>query len=390
MRERKLIAVAIVVGLATVLCWPRRCPVELVPLGTETVDIFDDDGNRMCVLTASLRNRESTAIKFDNDAKFEAKVGNRWVEIPNRLTIDGIAPRGSKAWTNELQFLIPEAADACRLGLKYRYPQKRPLGIGDTWARERPPSKLSAWVQQVALRFYPRLYNWLWPVPQSWPERQPWKKLTLDTTLLPRLSKVPSGKTMKTALSLMVMLVLAQSVVLLCLWRENQGLRVSSTQNEQIRSDLAHALESSDAQQAKQQELTDEIARLQEQLHQTGAPSNAAAPTQVVSSLPSTPWPTRPPLGLTTNDLDTTSIHLYTMMNGGGMLWAYFAGKSKEETDALLQSIRRPVVFGRLVSTNGFGIVRSRDGTNYGLSLTFESRAEADAFAAELRGGITE
>jgi len=182
------VATASVAALIAVLGWPSRCPVEPLLFSKEPVEVYDDAGTQMCLLMLSLRNWETAGIVFDGNAAFEAEVRNRWVEIPNSLTVGGLAPRGSPR-TNQMMFLMPAAAEACRIRLKYHFAPSRarlPLGIGDRFARYYPPSELAAGVQHVTLRFSPRLYSWLWPAPTNasswWDRKWPphWKKMALE------------------------------------------------------------------------------------------------------------------------------------------------------------------------------------------------------------------
>jgi hypothetical protein len=173
-RMRWPIAVGVVsiAGLVTLVSWPSACPIVLKPLSNQPIDMVDDAGQMLRLLTLSVHNPKTVALGFDNGPiRFEAKVGNSWREVPNRWNLGWLRAGGS----NEVLLLIPPGADACRFRLRYHYePGRLPLGIGDCWARVNPPSLLSARVQKATKRLSQNLYDWLWPTQPS-PRSLNWK-----------------------------------------------------------------------------------------------------------------------------------------------------------------------------------------------------------------------
>lgn len=127
----------------------------------------------LCLLTLSVHNPNTVALGFDNGPiKFEARLGNRWREVLNRWSLGSLKAGG----TNQVFLLIAPGANACRFRLRYSYgPGRLPLGIGNTWARVNPPSKLSARAQWLTKGLSQNLYDWLWPPMQSWRSTPHWK-----------------------------------------------------------------------------------------------------------------------------------------------------------------------------------------------------------------------
>jgi|SRR5579862_1288994 len=162
-----VVAATIVAALITLACWPSQCPIELKSVSIEPAETIDDAGHLLCLLTLSIRNPNSTRLRFENlPMIFEERIANHWVEAPNRWTLGGLSP----ASTAQIVLLITPSADACRFRLKYCYlPGRLPLGIGDHWARVYPPTALSSRVQHIIQRLSANLYDHLWPKQPSPP-----------------------------------------------------------------------------------------------------------------------------------------------------------------------------------------------------------------------------
>jgi hypothetical protein len=194
MRRRKLIAIALfgTVALLVALPWWPRCPVEFQFVRLEAVNVFNVDGTEMGLLEVRVLNRRGAPLEFYDEVHCEAKVDNRWVEIPDLWTIEWLeganiyGPRSPI--TADVNILVPANATACRFQLKYRYLGNRPLplGIGDPWARHQAPGMVALRVQQVTALVNRSLYDRLWPVSASMPGR--WRKLTAKVGFEPTLA----------------------------------------------------------------------------------------------------------------------------------------------------------------------------------------------------------
>jgi hypothetical protein len=173
MRLGFAVAAVSVAGAAILASWPSPCPIELKMVSVQPAEIINESGEMFCLVTLSVHNPKSVGLQFENNQMiFEARVSNHWVEASNHWTL-GLLRAGN---TREVLVLIEPGADACRFRLRYSYwPTGLPFGIGDTWAREMPPSQLSAQVQHVARRLSVTLYDRLWPPRESWVRSPHWR-----------------------------------------------------------------------------------------------------------------------------------------------------------------------------------------------------------------------
>jgi hypothetical protein len=192
MHRRKLIAIALfsmVALLATLPWWPRS-PVEFQFVRLEAANVFDADDTEMGLLDVRVLNRRGAPLEFHDEVHCEAKVDNRWVEIPDLWTIKRLQGasiyRPGSPITADVTVLVPANTTACRFHLKYRYLGTRPLplGIGHPWARYKPPSVVALRVQQVTALVNRSWYDRLWPEPISARTPGRWRNLTAKVGIL--------------------------------------------------------------------------------------------------------------------------------------------------------------------------------------------------------------
>ena len=190
---------------------------------------------------------------------------------------------------------------------------------------------------------------------------------------------------MKIVLAVAVLLVLAEGITLVRICQRNRKLGQLPKQMEQVRAELGQAREIIGAHERNVESLNREITELQQELDKakgalvavTDALRQKVSPTEAERRVRS--------LGLTADDLDLSTLRVVGGTNDANLVVA-FAGKSAEEIGVLAQR-RQPLVFGRLISREGFGpLATTRYGTNWGMTLYFPTTAEADAVAAEMRG----
>jgi len=195
---------------------------------------------------------------------------------------------------------------------------------------------------------------------------------------------------MKTIVSVLLMLVLAEGVLFLRARRENQSLLLVSSQVGALRSELALAAQSADQHETDLQAERKEVGRLQDELDRSkatlkevasGRTNEATAPEKEREVLP---------VGLTTNDVDVAGMFVLGT-NTVGTLCIPLVGKSLEQVRGMHYK-RQPLVFGLQISDGYFGLWYQRATTNLlGFGLHFGSAAEAEAVAARMRqlvGGI--
>lgn len=186
---------------------------------------------------------------------------------------------------------------------------------------------------------------------------------------------------MKTIVSVLLMLVLAEAVLFLRARRENQSLLLVSSQVEALRSELAQAGEGAAQHETDLQAVREEVGRLQDELNRSkaalkeAASGEATAPERAREVLP---------VGLTTNDVDLAGMRV-TGTNTIGLLSIPLVGKSLEQLREMHYK-RRPLVFGLQISDGYYGLWSQRDTTNLlGFGLRFGSAAEAEAVAVRMR-----
>ena len=202
-----------------------------------------------------------------------------------------------------------------------------------------------------------------------------------------------ASKSMKIVLSLAMLLVLLEGIALRRIWRQNQTLRASSAQIEQVRSDLARALETASANDGEVQSLKDNVARLGEELEHAKAAVVPATLVQVQKTPPLEAHDEFQPVGLTTNDVDLTSM-LVSGTDSIGVLFVPLVGRALEKIREI-HNKGQPLVFGKLISKGDFAVWGNHQqgqsgGTNIGMSLHFHSKGEAEAVAAEMRAQGTQ
>jgi hypothetical protein len=182
-----------------------------------------------------------------------------------------------------------------------------------------------------------------------------------------------------------VIVILIEACVIFRLVHEN---RMAQSRVDAVSEELTQARKSAEARESDVRTLGDSKAELEQELSRTTqALSNTITTNIQTSGLSSTD--TMPdPLGLTTNDVDLAGMFVVGT-NTVGTLFVPIRGKVLERL-VEIQKRRQPIVFGMMLSeTNGFtglGGWGEKDGIKVqGLALHFNSSAEAEAFAAQMR-----
>ena len=179
MRARKFMAVAVpvvgTIGFLAFLLSPSPCPIELQVLKLEPSGLVGDGPNEPWLITLRIINREGRYIAFNGDKKVEAKIAGHWIEADKLWAVDSIMRPGGQ---RDVRFLLPRAAEVCRLRLKF----------------EPEPFKWRFW-RRLSLRGhrtadkFPRLRNWVWPPshpqwPASWePPTGHWRSIRAEVTV---------------------------------------------------------------------------------------------------------------------------------------------------------------------------------------------------------------
>jgi hypothetical protein len=166
-----------------------RCPIQVQALDAEPMEIADDRGVPVRLVTLRLVNRSGDLLQFkQREIQVRVRVGERWESGdvgwgPSAIGPADAGPRYSKA---TMAVLVPRDATACRVSLYYDIFPKEPL----SW-------RFLDWLSQRHNRFYRKLYNS--PVIGSWlagytrrrgawwlaPPAPEWRHLTLPKTPLP-------------------------------------------------------------------------------------------------------------------------------------------------------------------------------------------------------------
>jgi hypothetical protein len=187
---------------------------------------------------------------------------------------------------------------------------------------------------------------------------------------------------MKPILLAAVMLVLLEAILLIRLRHENWALRQEQARVEQVRLDLARALEAANVYEAEVRSLKSDVARLQDDLEHTNSTAVLAALPSPQILPPSEERTSPQSWGLTTNEVDLSGMLVVGNSNSGALfvpLVGEALGKVRQGS-----TNRQTVVFGKVIHTGHFP-VWSRDGTNVGRAFNYGSRGEAEAVAAQIR-----
>ena len=160
----------LVLGCAALLLLFRPlwyAPVEMNLVKIEPVEIADDDGRPMSMVSVQVRNRDAARIAFARaEISVEARCEGRWIALKEPWPVTGLGPRGQSTSTDLATILMPAGADACRFDLAYyfwSYPNL-PFQIHDGWARRNAKSPATLQLQKVIWAISPRFFDWLWPV----------------------------------------------------------------------------------------------------------------------------------------------------------------------------------------------------------------------------------
>jgi hypothetical protein len=189
---------------------------------------------------------------------------------------------------------------------------------------------------------------------------------------------------MKKLIVAAVIVILIEACVIFRLVHEN---RIAQSRVDAVSEELTRARKSAEAQEsdvrtlgASKTELEQELSRATQALSNTITTNFQPTALADVSAVPD-------PLGLTTNDVDLAGMFVVGT-NTVGTLFVPIRGKVLERL-VEIQKRRQPLVFGMMLSeTNGFTGLGGweRDGTKVqGLALHFNSSAEAEAFANQMR-----
>jgi len=181
-----------------------------------------------------------------------------------------------------------------------------------------------------------------------------------------------------------VVVVLVGAVMIVRLLQQNHALqsRVSG-----LTDTLTEVSKSADSRVAELSALRSTIAQLQDDLTRATQALNVMATSKVDAPTLSAGSAEPEPLGLTTNDVDLAGMFVVGT-NTVGTLFVPLRGKVVHRR-LEIHTRRQPFVFGKMLSdTNGWTGLGAwkRDGTNVeGIAIHFNSTAEAEAFAGELR-----
>ena len=168
MRGGKVIAVTL--GLAGIvlivsLIFRLRCPISVKLVNLEPAGMVDYAGAQLRVATLNVDNRDSGGLEFRKNKTFEARVGNRWIEVDQPFYVDWLPP----ACQTELLLLMPAGSDACRVRFSYQ----RELFKWRLW-------RCLGSIGQRALGRFPSLYSALRPQGQSSRSTGPYKEAMLE------------------------------------------------------------------------------------------------------------------------------------------------------------------------------------------------------------------
>jgi hypothetical protein len=180
MHSRKLLVVAAiavgVIGLLAVALSPSACPADLSLVSLTPSVVLDDDDTAPWLVTVSINNRSSGVLSFDNDdwMSVEARVKNRWVPAKILSNVAGVG-RHSRT---EVDLLVPFAAQACRLNIKY---VPEPLNLRLMHTASRLGLWRHSWYQSLAWHVFP--VGWLQPTRIDYTGRSPnWRQMNPEMT----------------------------------------------------------------------------------------------------------------------------------------------------------------------------------------------------------------
>ncbi len=173
-----VLALFVVAGVAAVLSFsrpPEGCPLELTLVKIRPAAL--DPGLRE--VTLLLSNPGEFPLAAIGPPNIELKKGAAWtVEPVSARNYDDLTPRHLKR-PERMTLFVTRSTEMVRLHYDYVRWWRLPLGLGSPVARERPPSRVSAWTQRVISKVSARAYDWLWPK-QS---RLHWKSVDLEVPL---------------------------------------------------------------------------------------------------------------------------------------------------------------------------------------------------------------
>lgn len=175
MRHRILVAgLALMVGLALVLVviwvWDSPVPLGLKAVSVDRSGMVDGAGVEALLVTLQLTNRANEVIRVStNQHHVEARVGDYWFTLPDRMRMAGALRSHSK--TEEL-IVMPGGTSGCRLKLNYL---EEPLKL-QLWRGLGPRS------QKTMERVIPKaFFKWLFSAPAPRPED--FKPICLEATI---------------------------------------------------------------------------------------------------------------------------------------------------------------------------------------------------------------
>ena len=95
MRARRWMAVFAAAALAAcfaAILWWSRSPLQLEVEAAEPIQITDEGGVQMLLGTLSVRNRSLGSVEFKRRKTLQARVGQRWLDVPESFYFDRLGP----------------------------------------------------------------------------------------------------------------------------------------------------------------------------------------------------------------------------------------------------------------------------------------------------------
>jgi hypothetical protein len=200
-------------------------------------------------------------------------------------------------------------------------------------------------------------------------------------------------KALTALVAVLLMVIVAQWFAFSRVRRENQILRDARTQAEQARSELETAIESARQRDSEAQSLHTDLAKLRGELQHLRQELDEAKKTTASAVLspelrhdaaqePSAVVATPSRVVLTPTDIAPDSLRVFGPDRGTN-LRVKFLGKSSDEIGAMAGIQKCDIVIDGQVAIGAGRFVEG--GTNAGLTLVFDTRAQAEAAAAFLR-----
>jgi hypothetical protein len=204
-------------------------------------------------------------------------------------------------------------------------------------------------------------------------------------------------KALTTLVAVLLVVIVAQWFMFSRIRHENDVLRDAKAQAGQSRAELEMATENARQREAEAQSLRTELAslrgefqRLRQELDRTSTAGDRATPEHSPAQRPgavqseASPSKVSTPskVVITPTDIDPDSLRVFGPERGAN-LRVKFLGKSSDEIGAMAGIQKCDIVIDGQVAIGAGRFVEG--GTNAGLTLVFDTRAQAEAAAAALR-----